>query len=73
MNEYILSLVIIPILFLIHIILSGILIKIQQKEIKHLQYLLKESKYKSVAQLSAITKLKRELFELKLERADDER
>lgn len=71
--EYIISLIIIPILFLIHIILSGLLIKIQRKEIKHLQYLLEESKFKSVAQLSAITKLKKEILELKQERADDER
>lgn len=64
--EYILSLVIIPILFLIHIIMSGILIKNQQRQIEWLyrdlekQYL---ERYKQVQLMK----------EIKQERAYDER
>lgn len=63
--EYILSLVIIPILFLIHIIMSGILIKNQQRQIEWLyrdlekQYL---ERYKQVQLMK----------EIKQERAYDE-
>lgn len=66
--EYILSLIIIPILFLIHIIMSGILIKNQQKEIGHLHSILEEHNKKSLAQLSTIINLKKEILELKQER-----
>ncbi|MFQ3845090.1 hypothetical protein AABD41_14985 [Staphylococcus pseudoxylosus] len=66
--EYIISLVIVPILFLIHIIMSHILIKNQQNEIKHLRNVLDERNTKTLAQLSTIINLKKEILELKQER-----
>lgn len=66
--ENIISLIIIPILFLAHILMSGILIKNQQKEIKHLRNVLDERNTKAIAQLSTIVNLKKEILELKQDR-----
>lgn len=57
--EYIISFIVLPILFLAHIVMSGILIKEQLKEIKHLRSELEELYTNGLAQLKANINLKK--------------
>ncbi|MFE8113081.1 hypothetical protein [Mammaliicoccus sciuri] len=58
--EYILSLVIIPILFLIHIIMSGILIKNQQRQIERLYRDLEKQYLERYKQVQLMKEIKQE-------------
>lgn len=58
--EYILSLVIIPILFLIHIIMSGILIKNQQRQIEWLYKDLEKQYLERYKQVQLMKEIKQE-------------
>lgn len=58
--EYIFSLVIIPILFLIHIIMSGILIKNQQRQIEWLYRDLEKQYLERYKQVQLMKEIKQE-------------